>query len=228
MNPTIINYLAEREQLYKDLLDNYKTRDAIEAAALLIYETVERKNIVFSCGNGGSASQSAHFVGEMLNRFTLDRTYPLPAIDLTAHSATITAIANDYDFGDVFSKPITALGRAGDCLIGISTSGKSINVNKAVNVAGYAGMKTIYLLGSEVPKEIHCAPDIIIQIPAKETALVQEGHLTVLHMLCLLVDEHIGKKTPTAKSYIFVDSDPSINKDAFKGIWNGDALIYKE
>jgi len=194
LNQTIINYLVEREHLYKELQDNYKIRDAIEDAAQLIYEAVSRHNIVFSCGNGGSASQSAHFTAEFLNRFTLDRTYALPAIDLTANVATITAISNDYSYNDVFAKPLGALGKPGDVLIGLSTSGKSKNVNNAVNYAGFSGVKTIYLLGNEIPIEMNCAPDIIIQIPAKETALVQEGHLTVLHMLCLLVDQKIGEK----------------------------------
>lgn len=193
MNQTIVNYFEQRELLFKEINDSYKIRDSIENAALMLVYALLNKNTIFICGNGGSASQSAHFVGEMLNRFTMERTYALPAIDLTAHVATITAISNDYSFDEVFAKPLAGLGREGDVLIGLSTSGKSKNVNMAIDHAGYSNIRTIYLTGNNVPDR--CVPDILIQIPAKETALIQEGHLAVLHLLCKLVDQYLLEDT---------------------------------
>jgi D-sedoheptulose 7-phosphate isomerase len=189
MNQTIINYFEQREALFKAINDNYLIRDSIEEAALMIHYALKNNQTIFICGNGGSASQSAHFAGEMLNWFTMERTYALPAIDLTAHVATITAIGNDYKFDEVFAKPLAGLGRSGDVLIGLSTSGKSKNVNMAIDHAGYSDIRTIYLTGNMLPDG--CNPDLLIQIPSNETALIQEGHLAVLHLLCKLIDQHL-------------------------------------
>ncbi len=154
----------------------------------------ERK--VLSCGNGGSAGDAQHFSSEMLNRFERERQ-GLPAIALTTDSSTITSIANDYQFADIFSRQIRALGREGDILLTISTSGNSANILSAIDAAHERAMHVIALTGrngGEVASLLG-DKDVEIRVPAESTARIQEVHLLIIHCLCDLIDcQLLGKE----------------------------------
>lgn len=147
---------------------------------------------ILSCGNGGSAFAAQHFVSRMLNRFERERP-ALPAIALSSDSTTITAIANDYSFNEIFSKPIRALGQDGDLLLAISTSGTSANTVQAVQAAHDRNMRVIALTardGGDVTRLLS-HDDIEIRIPTQSSARAQELHLLVVHSLCDLIDRQI-------------------------------------
>lgn len=147
---------------------------------------------VLICGNGGSACDSIHFAAELLNRFEIERPN-LPAIALTADTATITAIANDYDFSEIFARQIRALGQQGDVLVALSTSGNSPNVINAITAAHDRGMIVIAMTGregGELAALLHPS-DVEIRVPSRSTARIQEIHGIVLHCLCDLIDQHL-------------------------------------
>lgn len=147
---------------------------------------------ILSCGNGGSAGDAQHFSAEMLNRFERERP-GLPAIALTTDSSTLTAIANDYAYEQIFSKQILALGNANDCLLAISTSGNSPNVLAAVHAAHEKEMRVVALTGRDggsIAQALKDA-DIEIRVPSMRTARIQEVHLVVIHCLCDGIDQAI-------------------------------------
>jgi D-sedoheptulose 7-phosphate isomerase len=144
---------------------------------------------ILACGNGGSAADSQHFAGELLNRFERERP-GLAAIALTTDTSTLTAIANDYDYEQVFSKQVSALGQAGDVLLAISTSGSSKNVMRAIAAAKERDMRVVALTGrggGETGKLLG-AEDVNICVPHSQTARIQEVHLLSLHCLCDGID----------------------------------------
>jgi D-sedoheptulose 7-phosphate isomerase len=147
---------------------------------------------ILSCGNGGSAGDSQHFSSEMLNRFERERP-PLPAIALTTDTSTLTSIANDYSYNEVFSKQIRALGRPGDVLLAISTSGNSANVIEAIKVAQQRGLIVVALTGKNggAMRELLRDTDVEICVPSNVTARIQEVHLLVIHCLCDLIDSQL-------------------------------------
>ena len=147
---------------------------------------------VLSCGNGGSAGDAQHFSSEMLNRFEMERP-GLPAVALTTDSSTVTSIANDYSYTQIFSKQVTALGQSGDVLLAISTSGNSENVNQAIDAAHDRGMTVIALdgkSGGDMAERL-LLNDVEIRVPSESTARIQEVHLLVIHCICDLVDHQL-------------------------------------
>lgn len=166
---SIINIIAEAsEEMVQALLEGHK---------------------ILSCGNGGSACDAIHFSAEMLNRFKQERP-GLPAIALTTDFATITAIANDYHFSDIFAKQIRALGQPGDLLLAISTSGNSPNIINAIKAAHDKNMRVIALTGNDggkIPDHLQ-EQDIEIRVSAYDTARIQETHLLIIHCMCDIVD----------------------------------------
>ena len=164
-------------------------------AASLITLALDKGGKILSCGNGGSAGDAQHFSSELLNRFEMERP-GLPAVALTTDSSTLTSIANDYDYGQIFSKQILALGNPGDVLLAISTSGNSDNVCKAVEAAHTRRMQVVALSGRDGGNmaALLQAPDIEIRVPATSTARTQEVHLLVIHCLCDLIDQHIASQ----------------------------------
>lgn len=144
---------------------------------------------ILACGNGGSAADCQHFSAELLNRFERERP-GLPAISLTTDSSTLTAIGNDYHFDDVFSKQLRALGQAGDVLLGITTSGNSRNVIRAIEAAHERGIACVILNGRKGGEitSILTGNDVNICVPATSTARIQEVHGIVIHCLCDLID----------------------------------------
>ena len=144
---------------------------------------------ILSCGNGGSAGDSQHFSSELLNRFEMERP-GLPAMALTTDSSTLTSIANDYAYAEIFAKQVRALGRQNDVLLAISTSGNSENVCRAISAAHERGMKVVALSGRDGGRmeALLGDDDVEIRVPATRTARIQEVHLVVIHCLCDLID----------------------------------------
>lgn len=161
----------------------------IEKAAQLILQSLLTDGKILSCGNGGSAADAQHFSGELLGRFERERP-GLPAVALTTDSSTLTAIANDYQFEDVFAKQVRALGQSGDVLLAISTSGNSENVLRAVTTAHSRGLKVVALVGRDggtIAQSLNSG-DVELRVPADRTCRIQEVHLLIIHCLCDLID----------------------------------------
>jgi D-sedoheptulose 7-phosphate isomerase len=171
-------------QVKRDTLDACGA--AIADAAGLVIETLRGGGRILTFGNGGSAADAQHFADELAGRF--DRERPaLPALALTANTSDLTAIGNDYGFHHVFARLVQAHGRAGDLAVAISTSGNSPNVLEAVAEARARGLSTIGLTGKGGGK-LALAVDVPIVVPSDATARIQETHITVLHVLCELID----------------------------------------
>ena len=164
----------------------------IASAAGLIAESLLAEHKILSCGNGGSAADAQHFSAEMLNRFEMERP-GLPAIALTTDSSTLTSIANDYQFADIFSKQVRALGQPGDILLAFSTSGESHNIIHAIDAAHDKDMNIIALTGREGGQiaDLMQDKDIEIRVPSWSTARIQEVHIMIIHSLCDLVDRQL-------------------------------------
>ncbi len=166
-----------------------------DGAAVLVQQLLSGHKIL-SCGNGGSAADAQHFSSELLNRFEMERP-GLPAIALTTDSSTLTSIANDYRYEDVFAKQVRALGQDGDVLLAISTSGRSPSIVSAIDAAHERGMLVVALSGrdgGEMPNHLN-EEDVEIRVPADSTARIQEVHLLVIHCLCEQIDQQIfGQK----------------------------------
>ena len=164
----------------------------IARAATAISQALQHGAKVLSCGNGGSAGDAQHFSSEMLNRFEMERP-GLAAVALTTDSSTLTSIANDYDYSQVFSRQVLALGNAGDFLLAISTSGNSENVIRAAEAARARDMHVVALTGRDGGKIRTRLQDgdIEICVPSDSTARTQEVHLLVIHCLCDLIDQLI-------------------------------------
>jgi D-sedoheptulose 7-phosphate isomerase len=166
----------------------------IAEIAATIVDSFRTGRKVLLCGNGGSASDANHIAAELVGRFVSDRA-PLPAISLAANTSTVTAIGNDYAFEEIFSRQVHGLGRPGDVLIGLSTSGNSENVVRAVQVAKENGLTTVAFTGSGGGRLLEIA-DLGLQIPDENTARIQEAHITAAHIICELVEvELFGDKT---------------------------------
>jgi D-sedoheptulose 7-phosphate isomerase len=164
----------------------------ILAAGRLMAESLKHEGKVMSCGNGGSAADSQHFSAELLNRFERERP-GIAGIALTTDTSTLTSISNDYEYNEIFSKQVRALGRRGDVLLAISTSGNSPNVMRAIDAAHEKGVKVVALTGKDGGKMAAQLKDgdVEIRVPAKVTARIQEVHLLALHCLCDLIDEQL-------------------------------------
>ncbi len=161
----------------------------IAAAAERMVQCLKADGKILACGNGGSAADSQHFSAELLNRFEMERP-GLAAIALTTDTSTLTSIGNDYDFEQIFSKQVRALGHRNDVLLAITTSGNSKNVLAAVAAAHEGGLTVVALTGRNGGRmvEVLADSDIHICVPAQSTARVQEVHLLTLHCLCDAID----------------------------------------
>jgi DnaA initiator-associating protein len=162
---------------------------SIEQAGLIMVQCLLSGQKILACGNGGSAGDAQHFSAELLNRYETERP-SLPAIALTTDSSTITSIANDYHYDEIFSKQLRALGNNGDVLLAISTSGNSKNVVKAIETAVSRDMPIIALTGKDGGDiaGLLGENDVEIRVPSSRTARIQEVHLLVIHCLCDIID----------------------------------------
>jgi len=183
----LLSNLDEHRELFSRL---ESLAPAVEAAtASMVTALMSGRKLMF-CGNGGSAADSQHLASEFTGRFINDRR-PLAALALTTDSSALTCIANDYSFDEVFRRQVLGLGREGDCLIAISTSGNSRNVIRAAEAARAGGMRTIGLLGRDGGK-LRDLCDVPIVVPSTSTARIQEAHSFIGHALCGLVEQALG------------------------------------
>lgn len=159
----------------------------IRQAADMLVAALRGGGKVMFCGNGGSAADSQHLAAELMGRYLKDRR-PLPALALTVDSSALTAIGNDYSYGDVFARQLRGIGSKGDALVGISTSGNSENVLRALAAARELGIKTLGLTGAGGGK-MRKACDLCIRVPSDRTNHIQEMHIAVGHILCGIVEE---------------------------------------
>ena len=179
-----------------------KTRSAqalaptIAAGAELLARCLRAGGKVLTCGNGGSAADAQHFASELVNRFEMERP-ELASVALTTDTSTLTSIANDYAYAEVFAKQVRALGSKGDVLLAISTSGNSENVNRAVTAAHQRGLRVLALSGRDggAMGGLLVGDDVEIRVPAESTARIQETHLLAIHCLCDLLDRALFPRT---------------------------------
>ena len=166
--------------------------EPIAAAGQRMVDSLLNGGKVLSCGNGGSAGDAQHFSSELLNRFERERP-SLPAVALTTDSSTLTSIANDYSYNEIYSKQIRALGNTGDILLGISTSGNSANVIQAIQAAHDRDMIVVALTGRDGGKiaPLLSGDDVELRVPAESTARIQEVHLLIIHALCDYIDRQL-------------------------------------
>ena len=166
----------------------------IARASVLLADTLKSGGKVLACGNGGSAADAQHFAAELINRFEIERA-PLAAVALTTDSSTLTSIANDYAYEQVFSKQVLGIGRRGDALLAISTSGNSRNVIEAMHAAHELGLRVVALTGNGGGRMagLMAPHDAHICVPHKRTARIQEVHLLALHCLCDGIDFQLSR-----------------------------------
>ncbi|MDQ0512551.1 D-sedoheptulose-7-phosphate isomerase [Ancylobacter amanitiformis] len=179
----IAAYLAETEQVIRRLAP---LSGVIEAAAEAWMTALRNGGKVIFCGNGGSAADAQHLAAELMGRFLFDRD-PMAALSLTVDTSALTAIGNDYGYENVFSRQLRGIGRAGDVLVGMSTSGNSANVVRAFEAAREMGIVTMGLTG-EGGGAMAALSDVLIAVPHKQTNHIQEAHITLGHLICALVE----------------------------------------
>lgn len=182
-----LQYLDEHRRLFGQLdsLDN-----SVHAAANRLADGLRSGGKIMFCGNGGSAADSQHLAAELTGRFVEERR-PLAALALSTDTSALTCIANDYAFDQVFARQVLALGRKGDCLVAISTSGNSANVIAAVKAARGIGMYCLGLLGRD-GGHLRALCDTALVVPAHSTARIQEAHILLGHALCGTVEQALG------------------------------------
>ncbi len=193
--PRITQHFQDSAQVKLDAVASLAV--PIAQAVHLMVNCLLASGKIMACGNGGSAADCQHFAAELLNRFEMERP-PLAAIALTTDSSTLTSIANDYRFEDVFAKQIRALGQPNDALLAISTSGDSENVIEAIHAAHERELPVIALTGKDGGKIAGLLrnSDVHICVPATRTARIQEVHLLTLHCLCDGIDTLLLGETP--------------------------------
>lgn len=186
----IIKHFSDSIQAKQDAMSSLTER--IEFASQKMVESLIGDKKIMTCGNGGSAGDAQHFSSEMLNRFERERP-ALPAIALTTDTSTLTSIANDYHFDEVFSKQVRALGQAEDILLVFTTSGNSGNIISAVKTAHDKDITVIALTGKEGGDLVSVlnGSDIELRVPSQSTARIQEVHLLIVHCFCDLIDQQL-------------------------------------
>jgi len=182
--------LTEHTALIRRIEDTLT--EEIAATVVMLQDALGAGNKLLIMGNGGSAADSQHFAAEIVGRFKLERP-ALPAIALTTDSSILTAIGNDYGFDAVFSRQVEGLGRTGDVVFGISTSGNSPNVFAALVKARDLGCRTVALTGRD-GGTLKAVADISIVIPSHDTPRIQEGHVTVIHIICDLLEKRLFRE----------------------------------
>jgi D-sedoheptulose 7-phosphate isomerase len=186
MKDVLQRKIEQRIELFQRMTDV----ENILSAARHIEHSLRKKQKILIFGNGGSSTQASHFAAELVNKFYFPRP-GLAALALTTDIANITSIANDFDFQEIFSRQIEALGSPGDVAIGISTSGTSANVLEGLKAAGQSGLTTMALCGDHTKKLEELNVGFILSVPSKDTPAIQEIHLFFLHFLAETVEERI-------------------------------------
>jgi D-sedoheptulose 7-phosphate isomerase len=169
------------------LINDTKRLEGLLEVAKVASSTIKAGHKIMLCGNGGSAADSQHIAAELIGRFEKERR-SMAAIALTTDTSAITAIGNDYGYDQVFARQVEGLGQSGDLLIGISTSGNSKNVVKAMEVAQSKGIRTVALVGDKPEGAMQAIADYVLAAPSTNTARIQECHILIMHTLCQLVE----------------------------------------
>ena len=169
------------------LINDTKRLEGLLEVAEVASTTIKAGHKIMLCGNGGSAADSQHIAAELIGRFEKERR-SMAAIALTTDTSALTAIGNDYGYDQVFARQVEGLGQSGDLLIGISTSGNSKNVVKAMEVAQSKGIRTVALVGDKPEGAMQAIADYVLAVPSTNTARIQECHILIMHTLCQLVE----------------------------------------
>jgi D-sedoheptulose 7-phosphate isomerase len=186
MQKDIQNSLEASRQMVEQCLADQALQAALVKAVNCCVNALKSGGKLMFAGNGGSAAEAQHFSAEMVGRFLIERK-PLASVALSTDTSALTAIGNDYGYDQVFSRQVEALGRSGDVLIVLSTSGRSKNILAAMRAAAALGVATIAFTGRE-PREIGALADVVLNVPSSHTPQIQEGHLILGHLLCGLVE----------------------------------------
>lgn len=188
----IRNIISASIETKQKILSNESLLHTIEQTVNVIVSAFEKGNKVLFCGNGGSAADAQHLAAEFSGRFYTDRD-PLPSEALHCNTSYLTAVANDYSYDVVYSRMVKGMGRKGDVLVGLSTSGNSVNILKALEQAKEIGMITVCFTGETGGKmKDNC--DYLINVPSTDTPRIQESHIMIGHIICQLTEEKLFKK----------------------------------
>ena len=189
-SPKQISYESSLHQAQQVLLSLHSLESSVSMAAGWCVDAFRGGHKVIACGNGGSASEAQHLVGELMGRYKFDRP-PLPAIAMTADSVLLTCIGNDYSFEDIFARQLKGLGQPGDVLLAFTSSGNSPNVLRALEAAPGLQIKSIAFLGRDGGRALSMA-DCSLLVSHADTARVQEGHNFLMHCLMDLIETEMG------------------------------------
>lgn len=187
----ITQNISESIRAKEQLLADRSLLETLEKAAGACIEAYKKGNKILVCGNGGSASDALHMTGELVGRYKMERR-GVSAIALNANEAVMTAISNDYDYESVFSKQVAAFGKAGDVLVGISTSGNSANVVKALEEARKMNIAAVGLTGRDGGRMRH-ETDYLLNVPSDDTPRIQEMHILLIHTICGLIEKGLAE-----------------------------------
>jgi len=189
LTPCILEKIRASISVKQLLLEDQDYLEAVSKAGRLMSESLAQGGQIFFCGNGGSAADAQHLAAELTGRFIRERR-PLAGIGLTTNTSALTAIANDYSYDEVFSRQIEGLSRTGDVVVGISTSGNSPNVLRAMEVARRLGLGTVALTGKTGGK-LAANSECCICIPSSETPRIQEAHILTGHILMEIIEAEL-------------------------------------
>lgn len=188
--------IESRIKAHRDMISAFAASDALKNAVVAAAESIEKcfrnGGKVYFCGNGGSAADAQHLAAEFSGKFYIDRE-GLPAEALHCNTSYMTAVANDYSYDIVYARMMAGMGREGDVLVGISTSGNSVNIVKAFEACRQKGIKTIAFTGENGGKMKDLA-DILVNVPSSDTPRIQEAHILAGHMVCELVEKALFGK----------------------------------
>ena len=183
-NASVSQGLQEHIRVFHELSRQSET---VVMIAKIMIQSLQSGRKVLVFGNGGSAADAQHLVGELVGHFYYDRV-PLPAIALSTNTSSLTAIANDYEYNEIFARQLEALGQIGDVAVGISTSGRTENVLRALNLAKVKGLKTVALTG-QLGISTQDDVDVCLAVPSIETPRIQEAHIAAIHLICELIEK---------------------------------------
>lgn len=192
MKEIILQQIAESISVKSKILNDEKLIQVIKKAAIIVTDAYKNGKKTMLAGNGGSAADAQHIAGELVSRFYFDRP-GLASIALTTDSSILTAIGNDYGYEQLFARQVQANGSKGDIFIGISTSGNSENIIRALQVCKEKGVFSIVLTGESGGK-MNSLCDICINVPSNETPRIQEAHILIGHIICCIVEEELFRE----------------------------------
>lgn len=194
MRQMIRSQMKETARVLESMLEDERLAAAVQAVVETCVKALRDGNKMLFMGNGGSAADAQHLAGEMVSRFAYDRP-GLPAFALTTDSSVLTAIGNDYGYEHLFSRQVEAVGRTGDVLFGISTSGRSPNVIAGLEAGHRMGLITVGMTGNKGARITEIV-DHCVEIPSDSTPNIQEGHIVIGHIICGLIEQQVFPRSP--------------------------------